>query len=42
MKKSDVICTGCGAGFRRLELWSQRGEKRRVPMSGLQYLAGGI
>jgi hypothetical protein len=27
MKMSDVICSECGAGFRRLELWSQPGEK---------------
>jgi hypothetical protein len=27
MKKSDVICSECGAGFRRLELCSQPGEK---------------
>ncbi|MBR1129725.1 hypothetical protein [Bradyrhizobium iriomotense] len=27
MRKSDVICSECGAGFRRLELWSQPGEK---------------
>lgn len=27
MKKSDVICSDCGAGFRRLELSSQPGEK---------------
>ncbi|WFU38882.1 hypothetical protein QA640_31430 [Bradyrhizobium sp. CB82] len=27
MKKSDVICSECDAGFRRLEFWSQPGEK---------------
>jgi transposase-like protein len=27
MQKSDVVCCECGAGFRRLELSSQRGEK---------------
>ena len=27
MEKSDVICAECGAGFRRLELWSQPGDK---------------
>jgi hypothetical protein len=27
MKKSDVTCSECGAGFRRIELWSQPGEK---------------
>jgi hypothetical protein len=27
MKKSDVFCSECGAGFSRLELWSQPGEK---------------
>ncbi|WP_271671376.1 hypothetical protein [Bradyrhizobium sp. CCBAU 51627] len=25
MKKSDVTCSECGAGFRRLELTSERG-----------------
>nr|WP_247510421.1 hypothetical protein [Bradyrhizobium sp. 157] len=25
MKKGDVTCSNCGAGFRRLELSSQRG-----------------
>ncbi|NEU96884.1 hypothetical protein FNJ47_13800 [Bradyrhizobium sp. UFLA 03-164] len=25
MKKSDVTCPRCGAGFRRLELWSEPG-----------------
>lgn len=27
MRKSDVICSCCGAGFRRLELSSQPGKK---------------
>ena len=27
MKKSDVICSECGAGFRRIELCSQTGER---------------
>jgi hypothetical protein len=27
MIKTDVICSECGAGFRRLELWSQPGQK---------------
>lgn len=27
MKKADVSCFKCGAGFRRLELCSQPGEK---------------
>jgi uncharacterized Zn finger protein len=26
MRKSDVTCHECGAGFRRIELMSQRGE----------------
>lgn len=25
MRKSDVTCPCCGAGFRRLELWSEPG-----------------
>ncbi|MGY4475978.1 hypothetical protein [Bradyrhizobium sp. USDA 3364] len=25
MKKTDVTCPCCGAGFRRLELWSEPG-----------------
>ena len=27
MKKGDVTCSECGAGFRRLELFSMRGVK---------------
>ena len=27
MKTSDVTCSECGAGFDRLELWSQPGKK---------------
>jgi hypothetical protein len=27
MKQSSVTCSECGAGFRRLELWSQPREK---------------
>ena len=27
MKTSGVICSECGAGFDRLELWSQPGKK---------------
>ncbi|PDT64962.1 hypothetical protein CO683_34970 [Bradyrhizobium ottawaense] len=27
MRKSDVTCSKCGAGFHRLELWSEPGEK---------------
>jgi len=27
MRKGDVTCSECGAGFRRLELWSEPGEK---------------
>lgn len=27
MQKADVTCPTCGAGFRRLELWSQPGSK---------------
>jgi transposase-like protein len=27
MTKGDVICPECGAGFRRIELASQRGKK---------------
>jgi DNA-directed RNA polymerase subunit RPC12/RpoP len=27
VRKTDVICSECGAGFRRLELWSEVGEK---------------
>ncbi|GIQ78304.1 hypothetical protein BraRD5C2_67540 [Bradyrhizobium sp. RD5-C2] len=27
MKKSDVTCDRCGAGFRRLELWSEPGHR---------------
>ncbi|TWB93217.1 hypothetical protein FBZ93_111256 [Bradyrhizobium macuxiense] len=27
MTKTDVTCPRCGAGFRRLELWSQPGAK---------------
>jgi len=36
MKKSDVTCSECGAGFRRLELGSQPGEKGeyRCPVCG--------
>jgi DNA-directed RNA polymerase subunit RPC12/RpoP len=36
MKKGDVICSECGAGFRRLELTSQPGSKGeyRCPACG--------
>lgn len=27
MRKTDVTCASCGAGFRRLELWSEPGAK---------------
>ncbi|TWB86884.1 hypothetical protein FBZ93_12510 [Bradyrhizobium macuxiense] len=27
MRLSDVTCSECGAGFRRLELWSLAGQK---------------
>ncbi|MTV16221.1 hypothetical protein FDV58_09835 [Bradyrhizobium elkanii] len=27
MKKTDVTCSNCGAGFRRIELWSKPGDK---------------
>jgi uncharacterized Zn-finger protein len=27
MKKGDVICPQCGAGFRRMELWSEPGQR---------------
>ncbi|MEZ2145864.1 hypothetical protein AAE026_26770 [Bradyrhizobium sp. DN5] len=27
MKKTDVTCSECGAGFRRIELETQRGSK---------------
>jgi DNA-directed RNA polymerase subunit RPC12/RpoP len=27
MKQNDVICSDCGAGFRRLELSSRQGQK---------------
>jgi transposase-like protein len=27
MKKSDLICPECGAGYRRIELTSRRGSK---------------
>ncbi|WP_271587018.1 hypothetical protein [Bradyrhizobium sp. CCBAU 53415] len=36
MKKSDVTCSECGAGFRRLELTSERGiqENYHCPACG--------
>jgi uncharacterized Zn finger protein len=36
MQKSDVTCRECGAGFRRIELTSQRGvkEQYRCPACG--------
>lgn len=36
VQKSDVTCSECGAGFRRLELWSQAGDKGeyRCPACG--------
>jgi uncharacterized Zn-finger protein len=30
MKKDDVICPACKAGFRRIELLSQRGSAQQV------------
>lgn len=38
MKKTDVTCPSCGAGFRRLELWSEPGTKDEYHCPACDYL----
>lgn len=38
MRKADVTCACCGAGFRRLELWSEPGTKGEYRCPVCDYL----
>ncbi len=38
VRKADVTCAYCGAGFRRLELWSEPGAKGEYHCPVCDYL----
>ncbi|KWV48402.1 hypothetical protein AS156_18135 [Bradyrhizobium macuxiense] len=38
MRKTDVTCAVCGAGFRRMELWSEPGSKGEYHCPACDYL----
>ena len=38
MRKTDVTCANCGAGFRRMELWSRTGSEGEYRCPACDYL----